>query len=100
MNDLGKDLQAVYEAMEGSDASLQYSERHGICAQAVLTVHDDETAALICERFHDQIAGKTVVEIGGGIGLLSLHMGMIAYDGIRERLVEIGEMDKSELAAK
>jgi 2-polyprenyl-3-methyl-5-hydroxy-6-metoxy-1,4-benzoquinol methylase len=26
----------------------------------------------------DRIEGKTVVEIGGGIGLLSLHMGQIA----------------------
>ena len=76
--DIGRDLQAVYEAMEASDASRQYSERHGIGAQAVLTVHDDETADLICERFHERLAGKTVVEIGGGIGLLALHVGLIA----------------------
>lgn len=76
--DIGRDLQAVYEAMEGSEASLQYSERHGVRAQAVLTVIDDETAALVCERFHDRIAGKIVVELGGGIGLLALHMGFVA----------------------
>ena len=76
--DIGRDLQQVYEAMEGSDASLQFSERHGIQSQAVLTVVTDEIADMICERFHDRIAGKTVVEIGGGIGLLALHMGMRA----------------------
>jgi len=43
-----------------------------------LTVIDDETASLIAERIADRIEGKTVVEIGGGIGLLSLHMGAIA----------------------
>jgi hypothetical protein len=68
----------VYNGMEGSEASLEYSERHNINSAAVLTVIDDETASLIIERIADRIAGKTVVEIGGGIGLLSLHMGHIA----------------------
>lgn len=68
----------VYNRMEGSEASMEYSERHNINSAAVLTVIDDETASLIAERLADRIAGKTVVEIGGGIGLLSLHMGHIA----------------------
>ena len=71
-------LQGVYEAMEGSRESLAYSERHGIDAQAVLIVTDDDTASLIAESLAPRIAGKTVIEIGGGIGLLSLHMGFIA----------------------
>jgi hypothetical protein len=71
-------LSNVYNIMEGSDASMDYSERHNISAAAVLTVIDDETAGLITERIADRIEGKTVVEIGGGIGLLSLHMGMVA----------------------
>lgn len=75
---LGKMLDEVYNIMEGSDDSLAYSERHNISAAAVLTVIDDETASLIAERLAERIEGKTVVEIGGGIGLLALHMGLIA----------------------
>jgi hypothetical protein len=55
-----------------------FAERHGIVAAPNLTVLDDEMASLIVERLEPRIAGKTVVEIGGGIGLLSLHMAMVA----------------------
>lgn len=71
-------LDEVYEQMEGSEVSLAYSARHGIASQAVLTITDDETASLIALRLAPRIEGKTVVEIGGGSGLLALHMGHIA----------------------
>jgi predicted RNA methylase len=57
---------------------MAYAERHNIASAAVLTVTDDETAGLIAEHLAPRIEGKTVVEIGGGIGLLALHMGHIA----------------------
>lgn len=71
-------LGAVYNEMEGSEVSERYSERHGIASAAVLTVYDDEAADLVANYLGPRIAGKTVIEIGGGIGLLALHMGMIA----------------------
>jgi len=71
-------LEQVYTAYEGSEVLEQYSERHGIKSAGVLTVHDDETAALVALSIAPQIEGKTVIEIGGGIGLLALHMGHIA----------------------
>lgn len=71
-------LDGLYEAMEGSETSLAYSERHGIQSQAVLTLFDDETAGLITEHLSERIAGKTIVEIGGGIGLLAFHMSQYA----------------------
>lgn len=77
-DDLRETLSAVYEAMEGSDAAEQYSERHGIASAAVLTVIDDEMAYQIAAHLAPRIEGKTVVEIGGGIGLLAMHMGHIA----------------------
>lgn len=64
--------------MEGSEASLDYSERHNIRSAAVLTISDDETAAMAAEYLAPRIEGKTVVEIGGGIGLLAMHMGRFA----------------------
>lgn len=78
VSDLREVLNAAYEAMEGSEPAAAYSERHNISSAAVLTVFDDETAGLIAERLAPRIAGKTVVEIGGGIGLLALHMGLYA----------------------
>lgn len=71
-------LDLLYEAMDGSETSLAYSARHGIQSQAVLTVFDDETASLIAEHLAERIAGKTIVEIGGGIGLLAFHLGRFA----------------------
>lgn len=71
-------LENAYEAFEGSDTLQEYSHRHGIESLGVLTVMDDEVASLLAEHLAPRIEGKTVVEIGGGIGLLALHMGFIA----------------------
>lgn len=71
-------LRDVYEAMEGSGVVQEYSDRHNINSAAVLTVLDDNHAALIVDRLRDRIEGKTVIEIGGGIGLLAMHMGHVA----------------------
>jgi hypothetical protein len=71
-------LDWIYNEVEGSDDAMTYSERHNINSAAVLTVADDETANLITNYLADRIEGKTVVEIGGGIGLLACHMGQIA----------------------
>lgn len=77
-DDLGQILGDVYNEMEGSESSLDYSERHNINSAAVLTMTDDETAGLMAEYLAPRIEGKTIVEIGGGIGLLALHMGQYA----------------------
>jgi hypothetical protein len=71
-------LDDAYNEFEGSEAMAAYAERHGIASQAVLTVTSDETASQIAHALAPRIAGKTVVEIGGGLGLLALHMGFIA----------------------
>jgi len=71
-------LDKVYEATDGSQELRDYCERHGINSASVLTVYDDEIAGLIAEHLAPRIEGKTVIEIGGGIGLLSMHLGLIA----------------------
>jgi predicted RNA methylase len=78
MTDLTEVLGNIYNEMEGSDVSLEYSERHNVKSAAVLTMTDDETAGLMAEHLAPRIEGKTVIEIGGGIGLLALHMGQYA----------------------
>lgn len=71
-------LAATCEAMDGSEDAMEYSRRHGIDSAAILTVYDDETAGLIALSLREKIEGKTVVEIGGGIGLLAFHLGVYA----------------------
>lgn len=78
MTEISQTLDAIYNAFEGSEAMMASSLRHNINSQAVLTVFDDETADLIVEHLRPRIEGKTVVEIGGGIGLLALHLGSVA----------------------
>lgn len=75
---LGEMLNHVYNAMEGNEMGKRYSERHGIKSAAILTIHDDETAGMMAEYLAPRIEGKTVVEVGGGIGLLALHMAQYA----------------------
>ena len=71
-------LSEVRKGLEGARAFESFREKHNIRAASNLTVVDDETASLITEHLAPQIEAKTVVEIGGGIGLLSLHMGSVA----------------------
>ncbi len=71
-------LDQVYGAMDGSDVAEACADRHGIKSAAVLTVYDDETADLIASLLEPRIAGKTVIDVGGGIGLLALHLGLVA----------------------
>lgn len=78
MADVQQMLGQVYNEMEGSEDLRRFRERHGINSAGVLTVLDDNHAILIAERLRPRIEGKTVVEIGGGIGLLAMHLGHVA----------------------
>ncbi len=71
-------LDMVYETMEGSEVAEAYSRRHGITSAAILTVFNDEMADGIAAVLRPRIEGKTVIEIGGGIGILAFHMAQYA----------------------
>lgn len=71
---LDRDMGAIYRSLEGNAAADEYGRRHGIKSAAILTITDDETAALVAEHLAERVRGKVVVEIGGGIGLLALHL--------------------------
>lgn len=57
-----------------ADIVTGYSERHGIKSAAILTLYDDEKAALVADYLADLVRGKVVIEIGAGLGLLALHL--------------------------
>jgi hypothetical protein len=71
-------LDEAYESMEGSEVAEGYMGRHGIQSLGILTVTDDESADAIVRYLAPRIEGKTVVEIGAGIGLLAMHLGFVA----------------------
>lgn len=56
------------------DEQTGYSERHGVESASVLTICDDQMAADIAALLAPRITDRTVVEIGGGIGLLAFHL--------------------------
>ncbi len=56
----------------------RFAERHNIRALPRLTVAEFEMAVMLADRLTPRIKGKTVVEIGGGVGVLSVAMGAIA----------------------
>lgn len=76
--ELSDALASVYEKMDGSELAADYSERHGIRSAAILTVYNDETAASVAGYLAERIEGRTVVEVGGGIGLLACHLAVHA----------------------
>lgn len=76
--DLKTVLNAWYQRLDGNTVAEDYHTRHGTESQVILTNYDDEHAALVTGFLEDRIAGKVVVEIGAGIGLLACHMATVA----------------------
>lgn len=75
MKVLENTIESLYEALQGSEMAEEYSNRHGIESAAILTIYDDESAEIVAQSLAPRIEGKTVIEIGGGIGLLAFHLG-------------------------
>jgi hypothetical protein len=71
-------LEGYYASMYGSEMLADYHERHGTESALILTNTEDEHAALVAGYLDDRIAGKVVVEIGAGIGLLACHLAVSA----------------------
>jgi hypothetical protein len=71
-------LNHYYEQRDGSELLAGYHQRHSTASACILTVTDDERAAQISAWLEPRIAGKVVVEIGAGLGLLAMHMAQVA----------------------
>lgn len=76
--DLKTVMKAWYDNMDGNQLAEDYHTRHGIQSQCILTNYDDEHAALVAGFVRERIAGKIVVEVGAGIGLLACHLALDA----------------------
>lgn len=71
-------IERIYETFDGSREAQNYHDRHGIESLGVLTVGSVSEAKDACAPFVDAIRGKTVVEIGAGVGLLSMEIALHA----------------------
>lgn len=71
-------IETWYSHLDGNDTAEAYHRRHGTESAVILTNYDDEHTALVAAHLRERIAGKVVVEIGAGIGLLACHLAMDA----------------------
>jgi precorrin-6B methylase 2 len=71
-------LDRYYEATHCHPDVDVFHDRHGLQSACILTVTTDEQADAIASWLAPRIAGKVVVEIGAGIGLLACHMAQYA----------------------
>lgn len=78
MSEIALELTDFYEKMQDNQLINDYHGRHGTESALILTVWNDERAALVTEHLRERIAGKVVVEIGAGIGLLACHLASVA----------------------
>jgi len=64
--------------MHRSEAGMAYADRHDVRAAPTLTVKSDDVAAAIVDRLEPRIRGKVIVDVGGGTGLLGMHLARVA----------------------
>lgn len=73
-----RDAVGMQSTFAESAAEERYDAAHGVHSKHWLTILRPEDAAWIVERLGERIAGKTVVEIGAGIGVLAVEMAKVA----------------------
>ena len=78
MNAIGKSIEEIYMIQEGSEDVEAYHQRHGTQSLCILTVCDKRSAMKEAESLLYEIYGKTVIEIGAGVGLLAIYMARVA----------------------
>jgi hypothetical protein len=71
-------INAIYEDTEGLESMEEFHRKHMTPSLGILTVYEKEYAIKITKELFDRIADKVVIEIGAGIGLLSVCMATIA----------------------
>ena len=72
-------INAIYDTMhEEIDIVQDYHDRHNTPSCVILTIATLSAARAEVEAIRDQIEGKTIIEIGAGVGLLAVAMSRYA----------------------
>lgn len=61
-------------AAHQTEAGQAYARSHGVKSAANLAITTDELAGLVADYLRPRVLGKTVIDVGGGTGLLALHL--------------------------
>jgi len=77
-SEVGTLIDMAYDALEGAEDLIHYHKEHGTPSLLVLTQYAPEIAHKTAEFLADDISGKTVIEIGAGVGFLAIEMAKIA----------------------
>jgi tRNA G37 N-methylase Trm5 len=67
-------VEMIYDAFLGSEDMERYHREHGTPSLLILTQHSPRIAAEMARLLDKEISGKTVVEIGAGVGFLAIEM--------------------------
>lgn len=67
-------IERIYATFDGPGEHFDYHQRHATASLNVLTVRSTEEAAEVVKPFVDSIRGKTVIELGAGVGFLSMEL--------------------------
>lgn len=78
MKDAEQEIASVYDAVPNVPLMEDYYDRHGIESLVVLTITSAYAATREVDQFASRIRGKTVVEIGAGVGFLAMEMARFA----------------------
>jgi len=71
-------IEKIYEAYDGSVAVDEYHERHNVNSLLILTVGSYYAAQAEVQKLLPRIEGKTVIEIGAGVGMLAIQIARYA----------------------
>jgi protein-L-isoaspartate O-methyltransferase len=75
---MGTCLNAIYQDLDGSKAAEEFHAKHMTPSCGVITVFQKKRVMDIMNKISTDIYGKTIVEIGAGVGLLAIAMATIS----------------------
>ncbi len=78
MDALRKEIEMVYESLEGNEDVEDFMWRHNINSLGILTIYEPKKAIKAVEMFGDSLKDKIVVEIGAGVGIVAIELAKVA----------------------
>lgn len=76
MKAIERAIERGYEALDGDQSGVtgRYRDRHETESACILTITSVEQASRVVAWIDDRIKGKTIVEVGAGVGIFALAL--------------------------
>lgn len=75
---MGTCINAIYQDMEGLKSAEEFHTKHMTPSCGVITVFQKKRVMDIMDKISTDIYGKTIIEVGAGVGLLAIAMATIS----------------------